>query len=301
MKINTYIITGFLGSGKTTLLNELIKLIPEQVGIIENEFGKVNIDSSIIEKKYDYLFELTDGCLCCSLNGELITTLHEIIKSEAPIKNLFIETTGIADAGALASIVKKSDIAAYYQLKNIVCVVDCSQIEEQIKTIPEITRQIISSDLVILNKTGNFDLIRKKINYLNPFCNCVQSDEKLFDPIWLTLEPQKVNNFFRPILQENESHKINSVLYESDQKFNLEIFRDRLQNLFFWYYHQVYRVKGYIKADDGTVYLVQTTGQEVFITIPKNEIKTKTQLVVIGKELELKTVDRIFNYAIVKK
>ena len=287
MKINTYIITGFLGSGKTTLLNELIKLIPEQVGIIENEFGKVNIDSSIIEKKYDYLFELTDGCLCCSLNGELITTLHEIIKSEAPIKNLFIETTGIADAGALASIVKKSDIAAYYQLKNIICVVDCSQIEEQIKTIPEITRQIISSDLVILNKTGNFDLIRKKINYLNPFCNCVQSDEKLFDPIWLT--------------QENESHKINSVLYESDQKFNLEIFRDRLQNLFFWYYHQVYRVKGYIKADDGTVYLVQTTGQEVFITIPKNEIKTKTQLVVIGKELELKTVDRIFNYAIVKK
>jgi len=93
MKINTYIITGFLGSGKTTLLNELIKLIPEQVGIIENEFGKINIDSSLIEKKYDQLFELTNGCLCCSLNGELVTTLHEIIKSEAPIKNLFIETT----------------------------------------------------------------------------------------------------------------------------------------------------------------------------------------------------------------
>lgn len=300
MKINTYILTGFLGAGKTTILNELIKLIPEQVGIIENEFGKVNIDSSLIEKKYDQLFELTDGCLCCSLNGELIQTLHEIIKNNIQIKNLFIETTGIADAGSLAAIFKQPEIAKYFQLKHIICIVDCTQVEEQIKKNPEITRQIISSDLVILNKAGNYETIKRKIEHLNPFCNCVYSTEKLFEEKWLELEPKNVKNFFRPILLENEGHRINSVLYETTQKYNLEIFRDRLQNLFNCYYHQVYRVKGYIQTEDGSMYLVQTTGQDVFISLPSDEIENKTQLVVIGNEIQLKTIERIFEPAIVK-
>lgn len=223
-----------------------MKIFPENNGIIENEFGQINIDNSLIDSKYETLYGLTNGCICCSLENDLYNTLHKIVSEKKNICRLFIETTGIADAGNIASLFKKPDVANYFQLENKMCVIDCTQIEEQIKSIPEITRQIIACDLIILNKSGNFEIIQKKIEQLNPFCNIVCKNDKTFESEWLYLQPKKINNFFRPVLQEKEAHTITNVLFESTNKFNIEVFRERLQNLFNLYYHQIYRVKGYI-------------------------------------------------------
>ena len=135
MKIDTYILTGFLGAGKTTILNELLKLFPHNTGIIENEFGSVNIDGSLIVGKFNEIYELTNGCICCSLDNELYTTLHQIVKNNHSIQNLFIETTGIADVGNIASLLKKQDVSEYFKLKSIICVVDCEQILDQINEV----------------------------------------------------------------------------------------------------------------------------------------------------------------------
>jgi len=302
-KIETYIITGFLGAGKTTILNEILKFFPENNGIIENEFGKINIDSSLVDAKYEEMYELTNGCICCSLDGELYSVLNKIaLDSKSNIKHLFIETTGIADSGKIASILKKPEVATYFQLKKIICIVDCSQVLNQINEISEIQRQLISSDLIVLNKYSNEDIstIEKTIQKINPFASIVYSKVQLFCKEWLTVENPIRPNFFRTVLVESEQHEINSVLFESSNLLDIEILRDCLQNLLAVYYHQVYRIKGFVVGDNNEVYLVQSTGQNIFITLPKEQLSKSNQLVFIGKKLELKTIERILKPAIFK-
>jgi G3E family GTPase len=301
-KIEVYIITGFLGAGKTTILNELLKIFPTNNGIIENEFGQVNIDTSLIDSKFESMYELTNGCICCSLDGDLYKTLHQLVIEKKSIQRLFIESTGIADAGNIASIFKKPDVALFYKLIKIICVVDAIQILDNIKQVNEISRQIISSDLIILNKSKGIELeeIQKKIKYVNPFCNVVNSADHLFLKDWLLIEQPVKTPFFRQTIHSENQHEINSVLYESQSKVNIEILRDSLKRLLDWYYHQIFRIKGYVIGDDGVMYLVQSTGKDIFITLPTKQIEFKNQVIFIGRNVELKTIERILRPSLVR-
>lgn len=301
-KIEVFIITGFLGSGKTTILNELLKIFPTNNGIIENEFGQVNIDTSLIDSKFESMYELTNGCICCSLDGELYNTLHQIVTEKNSIQRLFIESTGIADAGSIASIFKKPEVALYFKLIKIICVIDAIQILDNIKHVNEITRQIISSDLVVLNKSNGAKLeeIEKKIKYINPFCVIVSSADCLFLKDWLSIEIPTKTPFFRPVFNSENQHEINSVLFEVTSKINIEILRESLKRLLDLYYHQIFRIKGYIYGDEGIMYLVQSTGQDIFISLASNEIELKNQLVFIGRNVELKTIERLLRPSLVR-
>jgi G3E family GTPase len=301
-KIEVFIITGFLGAGKTTILNELLKIFPNNNGIIENEFGQVNIDTTLIDSKFESMYELTNGCICCSLDADLYSTLHTIVTDNKKIKRLFIESTGIADAGNIASIFKKPDVAKFYQLIKVICVVDSFQILENIKLVNEVTRQIISSDLILLNKCKgvNLDDIRNKIKFINPFSIIVDCSEKLFDKEWLTIVQPVKSLFFRPIIQSEYQHEINSVLYESHFKINIELLRESLKKLLDWYYHQIFRIKGFVIGDNNRMYLVQSTGQDIFISIPPCDVENKNKLIIIGRKIELNTIERIIKPSIVK-
>jgi len=94
------ILTGFLGSGKTTLLNNLIEKHPEKkFAIIENEFGDINIDNDLVIGADESIFELSNGCICCTLNDELIVVLRDLLHSGKEFNHLIIETTGMAEPG----------------------------------------------------------------------------------------------------------------------------------------------------------------------------------------------------------
>jgi Putative GTPases (G3E family) len=101
--IDVYIFTGFLGSGKTTLLNSLLSKIAKtkKIVVIENEIGEVNIDSKLINNLSHYTYELTQGCICCSLSDDLYDILFQIYESNSKPDVVVIETTGIADVGSL--------------------------------------------------------------------------------------------------------------------------------------------------------------------------------------------------------
>ena len=99
------IITGFLGAGKTTLLNQIIAQKNDtRFAIIENEIGAVNLDSEFIIGADEDIFQITDGCLCCSLSVELSKLLGELIRRKSEFNHLIIETTGIADPSGIASV-----------------------------------------------------------------------------------------------------------------------------------------------------------------------------------------------------
>ncbi|ASY64133.1 Cobalamin synthesis protein/P47K family protein [Sinorhizobium sojae CCBAU 05684] len=155
------ILTGFLGAGKTTLLNRLLK-DPEltDTAVIINEFGDVAIDHLLVEASSDGVIELSDGCLCCTVRGELVDTLADLVDRMQtgrirPLKRVVIETTGLADpAPVLQSVLGNPVLAQNYRLDGVVTVVDAVNGEPTIAGHVEATKQVAVADRLVIAKTG---------------------------------------------------------------------------------------------------------------------------------------------------
>lgn len=150
------IITGFLGSGKTTLLNRLIAENPDiKFAIIENEFGEIGIDNELVIGAEEGIFEMNNGCICCTLNDELVETLSKLLNSGRDFQHLIIETTGIAEPDAVAAaFVTNPSVQEYFQLNAVVCLADAQNIEDMLHEREEAKRQVSFADHILLNKAA---------------------------------------------------------------------------------------------------------------------------------------------------
>ncbi|MEZ0018608.1 CobW family GTP-binding protein [Sinorhizobium fredii] len=155
------ILTGFLGAGKTTLLNRLLK-DPQlaDTAVIINEFGDVSIDHLLVEASSDGVIELSDGCLCCTVRGELVDTLADLVDRMQtgrvkPLKRVVIETTGLADpAPVLQSVLGNPVIAQNFRLDGVVTVVDAVNGAQTIASHVEALKQVAVADRLVISKTG---------------------------------------------------------------------------------------------------------------------------------------------------
>ncbi len=154
------ILTGFLGSGKTTLLNRLLRA-PEMAGalVIINEFGDVGLDHLLVERPQDETILLANGCLCCTINGDLVVTLSSLIERRAgaeiaPFDRVLIETTGLADpVPLLQTILGDPEISGAFRLDAIVTVVDSVNGGQQLDRHFESVKQATAADRLVLSKT----------------------------------------------------------------------------------------------------------------------------------------------------
>ncbi len=164
-RIPVTILSGFLGSGKTTLLNQMIQQNKDKkLAIIENEFGEISIDSDLVVGVKDNFFELKNGCVCCSLNGELSETLYVLLAKGEKIDHLIVETTGIADPGPVAlSFLSDYHIQSTFRLDSIVTLVDVQFIERQLENEEEAGKQIALADTIVLSKIDNVEAYKKEI------------------------------------------------------------------------------------------------------------------------------------------
>lgn len=178
MRIPVTIITGFLGAGKTSLLNHIIKQRPEaRLAIIENEFGDIAIDNDLVlqDSSGDGIFELSNGCICCELNDELLKTLGRLVKSGKPFDHLLIETTGMAEPdGVAATFMADAAVQEHFRLDAVICVADAGQIEDMLEEREEARRQLAFADVVVLNKRKTvspayLDKVQYLIAQSNPF------------------------------------------------------------------------------------------------------------------------------------
>lgn len=305
-KINVFILTGFLGAGKTTLLNFLLKQFEgERNVVIENEFGKANIDAQLIDKKYDAVFELTNGCICCSLDEDLYDVLNELVRREDRIHNLFIETTGIADAGSVAAIFKSPDVSRVFDLKKVLCLADAQLVEDYLTETEETQKQLVAADLIILNKVhlvSNEYLATLKvmIQTINPIAKIIDTETGCIDKHVVLEESLTREQFFVKQFNTQSPHKINNVLYESDGHFIINTLYYALNTTLFLYYDQIFRIKGFVKGIDNEVYEVHSVGKTLTIKPIQKQGFTRSQLVVIGRQLKTETVQRILRQAVVK-
>ena len=160
-RIPVTIITGFLGAGKTTLLNQLIKDHPEKkFAIIENEFGEIGIDGGLIVGTDKNIFELSNGCICCSLSEGFYETITKLLDSPYPFNHLLIETTGIADPDSIIkAFLSLEVIQLNFRIDSVICLADCSNMEDLIDEQIEVKKQLALADVVLLNKA---DTIQRK-------------------------------------------------------------------------------------------------------------------------------------------
>lgn len=178
--IPTTILTGFLGAGKTTLLNRILQEAHGfKIAVIENEFGPENIDNAIlVQESNEQIVEMNNGCICCTVRGDLIEALGNLARQRAAGKLHFdrvvIETTGLANPGPVAqTFFMDDDVAAHYMLDAIVTVVDARHGMQQLDAQEEAQRQVGFADRILLSKTDlvdepAIDQLTQRLRRMNP-------------------------------------------------------------------------------------------------------------------------------------
>jgi G3E family GTPase len=148
------ILTGFLGAGKTTLLNRILtERHGLRVAVIENEFGEIGIDQALVVQTDEEIFEMSNGCICCTVRGDLIRVLSQLRKRRDRFDLVLVETTGLADPGPVAQTFFMDDeVKEAYRLDGIITLVDAMHIELQLDRDQEALEQIAFADVILLNK-----------------------------------------------------------------------------------------------------------------------------------------------------
>ncbi len=183
-KVPVTILTGFLGSGKTTLLNRILsEEHGKRIAVIENEYGEVGIDQALVINADEEIFEMSNGCICCTVRGDLIRVLGNLMKRRDKFDYVLVETTGLADPGPVAQTFFMDDeIRSEFALDGIVTLVDAAHIEQQLGRSDESTEQIAFADVLVLNKTDlvgteSLDALEARLRDMNRMTKVVRSEK----------------------------------------------------------------------------------------------------------------------------
>jgi G3E family GTPase len=175
-KIPVTVLTGYLGAGKTTLLNRILsENHGKKYAVIVNEFGEIGIDNDLIIGADEEVFEMNNGCICCTVRGDLVRILDGLMKRKGKFDAIIVETTGLADPAPVAqTFFVDEDVQKNARLDAVVTVADAKWLSDRLKDAPEAKNQIAFADVIVLNKT---DLVSKaelaeveaRIRGINPY------------------------------------------------------------------------------------------------------------------------------------
>ena len=175
-KIPVTVLTGYLGAGKTTLLNRILsEPHGKRYAVIVNEFGEIGIDNELVVGADEEVFEMNNGCICCTVRGDLIRIIEGLMKRKGRFDAIIVETTGLADPAPVAqTFFVDEDVQKAARLDAVVTVADAKWLAARLRDAPEAKNQIAFADVIILNKTdlvsaAELREVEARIRAINPY------------------------------------------------------------------------------------------------------------------------------------
>lgn len=321
-RIPVTIVTGFLGAGKTTLLNYLIKEYPDKkFAVIENEFGEINIDSQLIVNAGSNIFELSNGCICCVLNDDLVNLLYELLDSGKEFNHLIIETTGMADPGSVAlNFISDFGIQQKYRLDAIIALADAVNLEKELAETEEAAKQLAIADHILLNKissVGKEELeeiknIVRRINHTASLTLCDYAAPQGINILQLKafsakfvlatdFENYEAPPIMRGLQKEHVHTDVTSVSVVLKGKLHPIIFDNWITLMLFS--STIFRIKGVLNMEGfDRKFIFQSVGSQFVSELgPEWEEEERiNKMVFIGKKLDRKVIEEGFAKCLIK-
>jgi G3E family GTPase len=310
------VLTGFLGSGKTTLLNRILtEKTDKKYAVIINEYGLEGIDDKLITAQVDEeVFEMNNGCICCTVRGDLIRILSALMRRRDKFDAILLETTGLADPAPVAqTFFADPDVKANTELDSILTMVDAAHIASQLATAPESREQIAFADTIVINKIDAVSQDQRAeaeaaVRAINPFATILYGDHgQLLDangkdvPLDYVLSRHAfslqhvlgVDPEFLANAAEGHHHHhaddITSVSLTAQAPINSEKFDDWMSSLLANQGQNILRTKGILNIDGEpkrfVFQAVHMMSDGEFTTEWKPEEKRTSTLVLIGRNL----------------
>lgn len=302
------IVTGFLGSGKTTLLNQILKNRQDlKVAVLVNEFGDINIDGQLLIDIEDGMVELSNGCICCTINDGLVDAVYNVLERSERIDYMVIETTGVADPLPIALTFLGTELKHLTRLDSILTVIDADTFTPEHFQSEAALSQVEYGDIVLLNKT---DLVpEEQVEELEEYLRKKKSKARILRsqygevPLPLILDVELApTSTYQQLENEDEIHEHEhhehlhhhsdhlandgfiSISFQSDRRFDLDKFTHFLDKVM---PNDVFRAKGVLSfASQDMRFIFQLSGKRYELSYDHRQKPTGNQLVLIGRNLD---------------
>jgi G3E family GTPase len=288
-RIAVTVVSGFLGAGKTTLLNRMVRRTEgSRLAVIVNDFGELNIDAAIVSEVTDAVYSLQNGCICCTVQEDLLAQLTSLAQLQPRLERIVIECSGVSDPQRIVQTLAYPQLRSQMQLDMVITVVDATHHLQLDGEYARLARaQVAAADLLLLNKT---DLVSsEQLQALRDVLGAktrihVSVQAQLPDALWLGSDLELESRALKPLARvstDDHSEMFSSWLWQSTTVLNVERLRGWLQAL----PSDVFRVKGLVVLDQGAkAHWLQHVGTRSQFSPATDEAKaTGTRLVFIAR------------------
>lgn len=300
--IPVQLVTGFLGAGKTTYMNRLLAATDEKILLIVNELGSVNIDEQLIVKMDQEQIELSNGCICCSIQNDLSKTFYQLASKGEVFDRIVIETTGVADPAPIIQTIYYDDyLRTHFKMNAILTVVDASQMDRELFI--EGIHQIAYADMVLLNKVDlisdeELALAHEKIRQINPTVRIVETVQTIgeYDILENTFQLSRIDEIKLSELTAGR-HSVSSlraVTLTSDSPLSREQVTRYVREVLMHYEDELYRMKAIVRLNgEPKKFVIQATNQLMGATFANETSEDDHSVFVwIGKQLDADALAR---------